>query len=64
MGGAALGPDGSSMPQCRGMPGWEDGSGQVGGWVDEHSHRGKGRGDVIGGFQREDLERENHMKCK
>jgi hypothetical protein len=26
------------MPQCRGMPGWQDGSG----WVGEHSHRGVG----------------------
>jgi hypothetical protein len=28
------------MPQCRGMPGQEDGSG----WVGEHPHRGGGGG--------------------
>jgi hypothetical protein len=31
---------GCSMPQFRGMPGWEDGSG----WVEEYPHRGRGRG--------------------
>jgi hypothetical protein len=45
------------MPQCRGMPGWEGGSGWVGGWVREHPHRGRVCGDRIGGFQRGDLER-------
>jgi hypothetical protein len=35
------------MPQCRGMPGREDGSC---GWVVEYPHRGRGRGDGIGGF--------------
>jgi hypothetical protein len=29
-----------SMPHCRGMPRWEDGSW----WVGENPHRGKGRG--------------------
>jgi hypothetical protein len=36
------------MPQCRGIKGGEAG---VGGWVEEHPHRSKGRGDKIGGFQ-------------
>jgi hypothetical protein len=48
------------MPQGRGMPGQEDGSG----WVEEHPHRGKERGTGIGGFQRGDLERGKHLKCK
>jgi hypothetical protein len=30
---------------------------RVGGCMWEHPHRGRGRGDVIGGFQRGDLER-------
>jgi hypothetical protein len=47
------------MPQCRGMPGWEDGSG----WVREHPHRGRGRGDGIGDFRRGDLERGKILKC-
>ena len=33
------------MPQCRGMPVREDGSG----WEGEHPHRGKERRDGIGG---------------
>jgi hypothetical protein len=49
------------MPQCRGMPGWEDESG----WVQEHPHRGGGGGgNGIGSFRRGDLEREKHLKCK
>jgi hypothetical protein len=36
----------------------------VGGWVGEHPHRGRGRGDGIGGFQRGDLERRKHWTCK
>jgi hypothetical protein len=35
------------MPQCRGMPGWGEGSGLVG----EHP-KSRGRGDEIGDFQR------------
>jgi hypothetical protein len=38
------------MPQCRGMPGREDGSGWVCGWVGEHPQRGRGRRDGIGGL--------------
>ena len=53
MGGAVLGPEGS-MPQCRVMPGWEGRSG----WVVDHPHRGRGRRDGIGGFQRGDLKKE------
>jgi hypothetical protein len=34
------------MPQCRVMPGQEDGSG----WVGEHPHRGRGGGMGLGGF--------------
>jgi hypothetical protein len=36
----------------------------VGGWVGEHPHSGRGRQDGIGEFQRGDLERRKHMKCK
>jgi hypothetical protein len=36
------------MPQCRGMPGWEDGSG----WVGEHPHRSR-KGGGIGGSKGE-----------
>ena len=48
------------MPQCRGMPGQENWSGRVG----KHPHRGRGTGDGIGGFRREDLERGKHLKSK
>jgi hypothetical protein len=48
------------MPQCGGMPGREDWSGSV----CEHLHRGKQEEDAIGGFQRADLERGKHLKCK
>ena len=44
------------MPQCRGMLGWEGGSGCVGGG--EQSLRSKGRGDGLGSVQRENQERE------
>jgi hypothetical protein len=33
------------MPQCRGTEGGEVG---VGGWVEEHPHRSRGREDGIG----------------
>ena len=36
------------MPQCRGIEGREVG---VGGWVEEHPHRSRGREDMIGCFQ-------------
>jgi hypothetical protein len=42
------------------MPGQEDGSR----WVGEHPHRGRGRGNRIGSFPREDLERGKQLKCK
>ena len=50
------------MPQCRGMPGQEDGSG----WVGEDARRGRGMWDGMGmeGSQRGDLERGRHLKCK
>jgi hypothetical protein len=48
------------MPQCKGMSGREDGSG----WVGEHSHRGSRSGNGMGVFQRGDLERGKHLKCK
>jgi hypothetical protein len=35
------------MPQCRGIQGREVG---VGGWVEEHPLRSRGREDVIGCF--------------
>jgi hypothetical protein len=46
MGGEVLDP--IKMPQCRGTEGgrWE----WVGGWVEEHPHRSRGREDRIGGF--------------
>jgi hypothetical protein len=34
------------MPQCRGRPVWEDGSG----WVGEHLIEAGGKGDEIEGF--------------
>jgi hypothetical protein len=36
------------MPQCRGIEGGEVG---VGGYVEEHPHRSRGREFGIGGFQ-------------
>jgi hypothetical protein len=36
------------MPQCRGIEGREVG---VGGWVEEHLHRSRGRGDEIRNFR-------------
>lgn len=48
------------MPQFRRMPGLEG----RGVWmVEEHPHRGTAKGDGIGGFLREDLER-GYLKCK
>jgi len=35
--------------QCRGMSG-QGGNKGVGGWVEEHPHRRRGRGDGIGGL--------------
>jgi hypothetical protein len=49
MGGEALGPVKvrcSSVGECQG------GEAGVGGWVGEHPHRSKGRGDEIVSFQR------------
>jgi hypothetical protein len=37
------------MPQCRGIEGREA---EVGGWVKEHRHRSRRRGNGIGGLQR------------
>jgi hypothetical protein len=37
---------------------------RVGGRVGDHPHRGRQRGDGIGGFQMEYLESEKHLKCK
>ena len=48
------------MPQCRGMPDQEGGSG----WVGEHPYRGRGQGDRIRKFQRGDLERRYHLTWK
>jgi hypothetical protein len=57
VGRAALGPEGALCPsvgQCQGR------KMEVGGWVEEHPHRGGGGGeDGIEGFQRGDLERGN-----
>jgi hypothetical protein len=49
-----------SMPQCRGIPGQEERRR----WVRGRSHRGRVRGDGIGGFQKGNLERGKHLKCK
>ena len=35
---------GGSMPHCREMTGWE-----VGRWVEEYPHRGRGSGNGMGG---------------
>jgi hypothetical protein len=48
------------MPQCRGMPGWEDRSG----WVGEQPDGGRGKGDGIRGFPRGKLEKGKHLKHK
>jgi len=34
-----------SMPQCKGMSGQGGGRVWMGGWVREHPHRSRGRGD-------------------
>jgi hypothetical protein len=33
-------------------------------WVEKCPHRGRGRGDGIGGFPRGDLEKGKQLKCK
>jgi hypothetical protein len=42
------------MTQCRGIEGRGEGRS---GWVEEHTHRRKGREDGIGGFQEGGRER-------
>jgi hypothetical protein len=50
------------MSQCRGIQGGEVG---VGGWVEEHLHRSRGREDGIGCFQEgESWERGYYLKYK
>jgi hypothetical protein len=50
MGGEVLGPmKAQQMPWYRGIDGGEVG---VGGWVEEHLHRSKGRVDRIWDFQK------------
>ena len=61
MGGAALGPEGvrcSSVGECQSK------KTGVGGWVEEHTHRGRDRRDGMGEFRRGDLERGKHLNCK
>jgi hypothetical protein len=61
VGEKALGPEGvwcPSVGEC------QAGKTGVRGWVGEHPHRGRGRGEKIGGFQRGDLKRGKHLKCK
>ena len=48
------------MPKCRVMPEWEDGRRLV----EECFHRARGKEDEVGDFQRGDLERGKHLKCK
>jgi hypothetical protein len=55
VGGVALGPE---VVQCQG------GKAGMGGLFWEHPHGGRRRGDGIRGFQRGDLERGKHLKCK
>jgi hypothetical protein len=51
MGGEVFGPmKARQMPQCRGTKGREMG---VGGWVEEHPHRSRGREDGRGGLWEE-----------
>ena len=47
VGGEALGPEGV---QCPSVGEYQGGKMEVGGWVGEHAHRGRGREDGIGGF--------------
>ena len=49
MEGEALGPEGVQLPGVREMTGQEDGSG----WVGEHPHRGRDRGDGMEVSKRE-----------
>jgi hypothetical protein len=50
------------MTQCRGI---EGGKVEVGGWVEEHPHRRRGREDMIGCFREgEKLRKEIDVKCK
>ena len=48
MGGEALGP---VKAQCPSVGECQDREAGVGGWVREHPHRSRGRGDGIGGIQ-------------
>jgi hypothetical protein len=61
VGGEALGPESAWCPrvgECHSR------KTEVHGWVGEHPHRCRWTGDGIGVFQREDLERGKHLKCK
>jgi hypothetical protein len=50
------------MLQCREIEGREVG---VGGWVEEHPHRSRGREDGIEGFREGGIrESRKHLKCK
>jgi hypothetical protein len=60
VGGEALGPEGIHCPnveECQGRKTGVDGAG-------EHPHRGRRKGNGIGGLQRGDLERGKPSKCK
>jgi hypothetical protein len=59
--GVTLGPEGVWYPSVRECQGRKA---EVGKWVGEHLHRGRGRRNGIGGFWRGDLEWELHSKCK
>ena len=61
MGEEALWPEGAGCPSVGKCQGRKSG---VDGWVVEHPHRSRRRGHGIGGFQRGDLEKEKHLKCK
>ena len=54
MGREVLGPVKAGYPS---VWEWQDKEVSVGGWMGEYHHRSRGKGDVIGGFQRGNLER-------
>ena len=61
MGGEFLGSEGVQRPSVGEFQGGKKG---VGKRLREHPHRSRGRVDRIGNFQRGDLEKGKHLKCK
>jgi hypothetical protein len=56
LGRMALGPEGA---QCPSVGEWQGKKARVGGWVGEHPHRGRGKGDRIGVSEGETWKGEN-----